>query len=114
MHISFLIHNAYGIGGTIRTTYNLANTLAEQHDIEIVSVFRHRDEPVFTPAPLIRVRHLVDLRQGNDERESPEMKRPARVFPRAESRFRQYSALTDRRHWHTPCWAARERRRPAR
>jgi hypothetical protein len=38
MQISFLIHNAYGIGGTIRTTYNLANTLAEQHDVEIVSV----------------------------------------------------------------------------
>src|SRR5690242_2419664 len=24
MHISFLLHNAYGIGGTIRTTYNTA------------------------------------------------------------------------------------------
>lgn len=97
MHISFLIHNAYGIGGTIRTTYNLANTLAEQHDIEIVSVFRHRDEPVFTPDPRVRVRHLVDLREGNDERRSPEMKRSARVFPRAEGRFQQYSTLTDRR-----------------
>ncbi|KQX69664.1 hypothetical protein [Angustibacter sp. Root456] len=24
------------------------------------------------------------------------------------------AALGDRRHWHTPCWAARERRRPGR
>ncbi|MER5223733.1 glycosyltransferase family 4 protein [Streptomyces flaveus] len=99
MHISFLIHNAYGIGGTIRTTYNLAGTLAEQHDVEIVSVFRHRDEPVFAPDPRVRLRHLVDLRKESPgyEGEDPENKRPARVFPHAEGRYDQYSALTDRR-----------------
>ncbi|MBC2878126.1 MULTISPECIES: glycosyltransferase family 4 protein [Streptomyces] len=99
MHISFLIHNAYGIGGTIRTTFNLAGTLAEHHDVEIVSVFRHRDEPVFAPSGSVRLRHLVDLRkdspgyEGND----PEYERPATVFPSTEGRYKQYSALTDRR-----------------
>ncbi|MDI3418989.1 glycosyltransferase family 4 protein [Streptomyces luteolus] len=99
MHISFLIHNAYGIGGTIRTTYNLANTLAEQHDVEVVSVFRHRDDPVFQVDPRVRVRHLVDIRKGTPgyEGDSPEYQRPAQVFPRAEGRFHQYNALTDRR-----------------
>ncbi|NBE53075.1 glycosyltransferase family 4 protein [Streptomyces boluensis] len=99
MHISFLIHNAYGIGGTIRTTYNLANTLAEQHDVEVVSVNRHRDDPVFEVDPRVRVRHLVDIRKGTAgyEGDSPEYHRPARVFPRAEGRFDQYNALTDRR-----------------
>lgn len=97
MHISFLIHNAYGIGGTIRTTYNLANSLAEQHDVEIVSVFRHRDQPVFTPDRRVRVRHLVDVRSGGADAREADMGRPARVFPRAEGRYEQYSALTDRR-----------------
>ncbi|MET7883902.1 glycosyltransferase family 4 protein [Streptomyces avermitilis] len=97
MHISFLIHNAYGIGGTIRTTYNLANTLAEQHDVEIVSVFRHREQPVFAPDPRVRVRHLVDLRAGAADAGHPDLGRPARVFPRAEGRYQQYSALSDRR-----------------
>ncbi|OAH16538.1 glycosyltransferase family 4 protein [Streptomyces jeddahensis] len=99
MHISFLIHNAYGIGGTIRTTYNLAGALAQQHDVEIVSVFRHRDEPVFTPAEGVRVRHLVDLREDTPgyEGDDPEHARRARTFPRAEGRYEQYSALTDRR-----------------
>ncbi|RLU92048.1 glycosyl transferase [Streptomyces griseocarneus] len=99
MHISFLIHNAYGIGGTIRTTYNLAGTLAEHHDVEIVSVFRHREEPVFAPSPKVRLRHLVDLRKGTPgyEGDDPEYERPATVFPSAEGRYKQYSALTDRR-----------------
>ncbi|MFJ6572843.1 glycosyltransferase family 4 protein [Streptomyces sp. NPDC091292] len=99
MHISFLIHNAYGIGGTIRTTYNLAGTLAEQHDVEIVSVFRHRDTPVFEPARGVRLRHLVDLRQDTPgyEGDDPRMQAPASAFPHAEGRYRQYSALTDER-----------------
>ncbi|MET8024283.1 glycosyltransferase family 4 protein [Streptomyces avermitilis] len=97
MHISFLIHNAYGIGGTIRTTYNLANTLAEQHDVEIVSVFRHREQPVFAPDPRVRVRHLVDLREGAPDTGHPDLGRRARVFPRAEGRYEQYSVLSDRR-----------------
>ncbi|MDW8806785.1 glycosyltransferase family 4 protein [Streptomyces scabiei] len=97
MHISFLIHNAYNIGGTIRTTYNLANTLAEQHDVEIVSVFRHRDRPVFDADPRIRLRGLVDIRKGGADQGHADLERPAKVFPRAEGRYGQYSALTDRR-----------------
>jgi glycosyltransferase involved in cell wall biosynthesis len=94
MNISFLIHNGYGIGGTIRTTFNLAQTLAEHHDVEIVSVFRHRERPVFDLDPRVRVRHLVDLREEGDD---PRMRRPAKVFPASESRHRQYSELTDER-----------------
>ncbi|MDX3231570.1 glycosyltransferase family 4 protein [Streptomyces sp. ME19-01-6] len=99
MHISFLIHNAYGIGGTIRTTYNLARTLGEQHDVEIVSVFRHRDVPIFDPGPNVRLSHLVDIRKKSPTYEGadPDHARPARVFPRSEGRYKQYSRLTDRR-----------------
>ncbi|MGW6061859.1 glycosyltransferase [Streptomyces sp. NPDC055189] len=99
MHISFLIHNSFGFGGTIRTTINLANALAEQHDVEIVSVYRHRDAPVFPLHPLIRLRHLVDLRKGTQgyEGDLPEARRPAAVFPRHETQYPHYSRLTDQR-----------------
>lgn len=99
MHISFLIHNAYGIGGTIRTTFNLARTLAERHDVEIVSVLRHRDDPVFDLGPGVALRHLVDLRESSPDHDGadPAHARPAKVFPAAEGRFGQYSELTDRR-----------------
>lgn len=94
MKISFLINNGYGVGGTIRTTFNLAQTLAEHHDVEIVSVFRHRDTPVFDLDPRVAVRHLIDVRE---ERDDPRFQRPAKVFPATESRYAQYNELTDQR-----------------
>ncbi|MFC9247965.1 glycosyltransferase family 4 protein [Streptomyces sp. NPDC057136] len=99
MHISFLLHNAYGIGGTIRTTFNLAGQLAEHHDIEIVSVFRHRDAPALGAPAGVRLRHLVDLRKKSPsyDGDAPEHARPATVFPRGDSRHKQYSRLTDAR-----------------
>lgn len=99
MHISFLIHNSFGFGGTIRTTINLANALVEQHEVEIVSVYRHRDSPVFPVHPRIVLRHLVDLRKGTPgyEGDLPEARRPAAVFPRSETQYPYYSALTDQR-----------------
>ncbi|WP_033308881.1 glycosyltransferase family 4 protein [Streptomyces iakyrus] len=94
MKISFLIHNAYGIGGTITTTFNLAGALAERHDVEIVSALRHREDPNLVPDPRVRLRALVDLRKEADH---PLHQRPAKVFPAAEYRHHQYSELTDQR-----------------
>ncbi|MDQ3889805.1 MAG: glycosyltransferase family 4 protein [Actinomycetota bacterium] len=60
MTVRFLIANAYGVGGTIRATYNLAGELAKRHEVEIVSVQKHRDVPAFPVPPRVRVRALVD------------------------------------------------------
>ncbi|MEU7187541.1 glycosyltransferase family 4 protein [Streptomyces sp. NPDC045470] len=102
MHIVFLLHNAYGIGGTIRATYNLASVLAEQHDVEIVSVFRHRDVPVMGVPAKVGLTPLVDLRAASAdfEGDDPRHAEPARIFPRADGRHRQYSRLTDSRIGH--------------
>ncbi|MGW7499762.1 glycosyltransferase family 4 protein [Streptomyces luteogriseus] len=94
MKISFLIHNAYGIGGTITTTFNLAGALAERHDVEVVSALRHREHPNLVLDPRVRLRALVDLRKEADH---PLHRRPAKVFPPAEYRHHQYSELTDQR-----------------
>ncbi|WP_455362572.1 glycosyltransferase family 4 protein [Streptomyces sp. SYSU K21746] len=97
MHISFLLHNAYGIGGTIRTTFNLAEALAEHHDIEIVSVFRHREQPMMGAPAGVTMRHLVDLRKDSAEfaGEHPDRAVPAKVFASGDGRHKQYSRLTD-------------------
>ncbi|MER8044161.1 glycosyltransferase [Streptomyces sp. NPDC094032] len=99
MRISFLLHNGYHIGGTIRTTFTLAAELAERHEVEIVSVFRHRDEPILGVPAGVTLRHLVDLRKNSPGYDGghPDFRRPARVFPRGDGRWKQYSALTDAR-----------------
>ncbi|GFH34121.1 glycosyltransferase family 4 protein [Streptomyces pacificus] len=99
MKVSFLIHTIYGIGGTIRTTLNLAEELASRHEVEIVSVFRHRDEPLFAIDPRITVVPLVDTRPSSpgDETRHPLALEPAECVPAHEARFKEYSRLTDRR-----------------
>ncbi|MDQ0993567.1 glycosyltransferase family 4 protein [Streptomyces sp. V3I7] len=97
MKITFLIHHVYGIGGTIRTTLNLATALADRHDVTIVSMLRRRTQPRFTIDPRVRVVPLVDLREGSADTADPLLHQPAEVFPAAEKRYQQYSRLTDQR-----------------
>ncbi|MGK5545650.1 glycosyltransferase family 4 protein [Streptomyces sp. URMC 127] len=99
MRISFLLHNAYTIGGTIRSTFNLAAALAVHHDVEIASVLRYRKTPAMGAPPGVRLTHLVDLHRASPhyDGDDPRHAQPARVFPRADGRHRQYSRLTDER-----------------
>ncbi|MFB9511074.1 glycosyltransferase family 4 protein [Streptomyces aurantiacus] len=95
--VVFLLHNAYAIGGTVRTTLNLASALAERHDVEIVSMRRHRDEPRFTIDPRITVVPLVDERDGSEDLAHPDYALPATDFPTSDRRYGQYTRLTDLR-----------------
>ncbi|NGN66374.1 glycosyltransferase family 4 protein, partial [Streptomyces sp. A7024] len=99
MKICFLINNGYGIGGTIRSTFNLAQALATQHEVEIVSVFRHRDAPAFALGGGVRLVPLVDLREDSPEYagDEPEHQRRSAVFPAEDWLSPRYSRLTDRR-----------------
>ena len=60
--VSLLLEHAFGMGGTIRTTLNLAAYLAERHDVELVSVYRRRDAPQIAFPAGVEVRTLDDRR----------------------------------------------------
>lgn len=62
MKIVFLLDNAYGIGGTIRSTVNLSGALVDRHEVEVVSLRRSRQEPALTFDPRVRLTSLIDLR----------------------------------------------------
>jgi glycosyltransferase involved in cell wall biosynthesis len=64
--VSILLEHAWGMGGTIRTSFNLAAHLAARGDVEIVSMRRLRDEPVLPFPPGVTVRALDDrtVRRG--------------------------------------------------
>ena len=60
MRLTFLITNAYGGGDATRTALTMAAALSARHEVEVVSVLRHRDEPMVAIDPRIRLRALVD------------------------------------------------------
>ncbi|MFE9063630.1 glycosyltransferase family 4 protein [Streptomyces violaceusniger] len=97
MKIAFLLHNAYGIGGTIRTTMNLATALADRHEVEIVSMMRHRETPRFALDPRVRLVPLVDSRPESADAKDPLFFETSRDFPAAEKRHHQYNRLIDTR-----------------
>ncbi len=101
MKIEFLIHNAYGIGGTIRSTVNLAAALADRHDVRITSVNRPADAPELTIDPRVPVTPLVDLREGadTDEYADPLNQKPSALFrdERIDNGRMAATALTDQR-----------------
>ncbi|MGW7689917.1 glycosyltransferase family 4 protein [Streptomyces asiaticus] len=97
MKIAFLLHNAYGIGGTIRTTMNLATALADRHEVEIVSMMRHRETPRFALDPRVRLVPLVDTRPDSADAKDPLFFEASRDFPAAEKRIKQYNRLMDTR-----------------
>ncbi|WP_150250459.1 glycosyltransferase family 4 protein [Nocardiopsis deserti] len=108
MKIAYLINDMYGIGGTVRTVANQAAALSVRHEVEIVSVFRHRAEPVLPVPAQVSLRPLVDVRgyddadgKGTDGRPLYEGSEragvPPLLFPPEDARGPTHSRLTDDR-----------------
>ena len=68
--ITFIAHNIFGVGGTVRTVLNLAEALSENHDVTIVSVYQRVDVPSFLIGPKIRIISIVDGRVGSSDRQA--------------------------------------------
>ncbi len=69
MKIHFLVFDIFGMGGTGRTVLNVANYLAQnQYDIEIISVFRHRNKGFFEIDPRIKITVLHDIVERDKNR----------------------------------------------
>jgi glycosyltransferase involved in cell wall biosynthesis len=62
--VTILLQHAWGMGGTIRATLNVAGHLARDYDVEILSVLRRRDEPFFAFPPGVTVTAIDDHRPG--------------------------------------------------
>jgi glycosyltransferase involved in cell wall biosynthesis len=103
--IRYLLHNAYGGGGTIRSVVNQANALCDEHDVEIASVYRTGDETVFAIDPRVRLVPLTELRESGSRRtdrpgQRSRLANKARRFRnplphRHDSRYRNWDPLVD-------------------
>lgn len=100
MKISILIMNAYGMGGTIRATFNLADELSRRHEVEVVSVFRHRDTPFLPLSDRVTLSSLVDLRPETRKwwrfGVASRLKKPSTLMHPEERAYDNFSAESDR------------------
>jgi glycosyltransferase involved in cell wall biosynthesis len=60
--VCILLMHAWGMGGTIRTTLNVAGHLAGRHEVEVLSIVRRRDTPFFPFPPGVTVTAIDDQR----------------------------------------------------
>ncbi|MEU3327560.1 glycosyltransferase [Streptomyces albus] len=89
MKIVFLLDNAYGIGGTIRSTVNLSRALAARHRVEVVSLRRSREETSLVFDPRVRLSSLIDLRRTSPDYDgdNPDYHRPSERFTEGRDHF---------------------------
>jgi glycosyltransferase involved in cell wall biosynthesis len=62
--IFIYLASAWGMGGTIRTVHNMAGHLSKTHDVELLSIYRRREEPFFRFPNGVAVTALDDERPG--------------------------------------------------
>src|SRR5918999_2219757 len=91
--------NAFGVGGTIRTTLTTAGELAKRHDVEVASLVRRQDEPSLPVPPGVRLITLTDLRDSTLERANALRRRladtPTRLMTNADFRHPVFNLLSD-------------------
>ena len=119
--IRYVVLNAYALGGTTRTVVNQANALCADHDVEIASVFRHRETPGFRIDPRVRLVPLTDfLSDGTRRTEGrPRLLIKTRRFcspmpHRYDRRFRRWDPVVDLRLIRLPGRGVRTRTPPTR
>ena len=62
--VHILLMHAWGLGGTIRTTFNVAGHLAGTREVEILSVVKRRERPFFPFPAGVTVTPLTEGRGG--------------------------------------------------
>ncbi|MEO3791819.1 glycosyltransferase family 4 protein [Nonomuraea sp. B10E15] len=94
--VRILLLHANGMGGTIRTVFNLASHLAKEHDVEIVSILKESEHPFFPIDPRVRFRYLDDrLKPGANPLRAMLSKLPSKLIPKGETAYHRFSLWTD-------------------
>ncbi|GAA1281339.1 hypothetical protein Psi02_37070 [Planotetraspora silvatica] len=93
--VRILLFHAFGMGGTIRTVFNLAGHLAQERDVEVISVVRTRDRPFFDVPQGVKVTTLDDRTRQKTGAARWLARLPSVLVPTTEPVYRSCSLWTD-------------------
>jgi glycosyltransferase involved in cell wall biosynthesis len=94
--VTILLMSAWGMGGTIRAAHNLAGHLAARgNDVELLSVFRVRDEPFFGSFPQGVSASALDDRRGAASLAARLLRRLPSVLIHPSEKSRHWSLWVD-------------------
>lgn len=94
VRVRYVLFNAYGVGGTVRSVLNQANALCDTYEVEVASLYRSRTAPAFPLDPRVR---LVPLTDGPGRRPPLTRRLPNPLPHRRDYRFDRWDPAADLR-----------------
>ena len=97
--IRFVVYNAYGIGGTVKTIFNFANYFygTGKYDVEVISIKRTKDKPTLPINPGVKLTVVYDARKNikYTEEEYRLLNEPSELIDPEEDLYVMFSKYVD-------------------
>lgn len=100
-NIYFMVYNAFGIGGTVKTIFNFADYFQKtgKYDVKILSIKKTRATPTLQINPQIKIIALQDARRGaeysDEDREL--LEQPSELIYHEEELYSMFNGYTDKK-----------------
>lgn len=100
-NIRFMVYNAYGIGGTVKTIFNFADYFQKtgKYNVEIISIKRTKETPTLYLNPKVKITVIQDARRGAKfaEQDRALLGLPSELIDKEEDLYAMFNAYTDKR-----------------
>lgn len=100
-NIRFLVYNAFGIGGTVKTIFNFADYFQKtgKYDVEIISIRKTSETPTLYLNPKVKITVIQDARRGAvySEEDRILLSQPSQLINKEEDLYLMFNAYTDKK-----------------
>lgn len=98
-NIRFLVYNAFGIGGTVKTIFNFADYFQKtgKYEVEIISIRKTSEKPTLYVNPKVKITVVQDARRGAvySEEDRELLSQPSELINKEEDLYMMFNAYTD-------------------
>lgn len=99
--LRFMVYNAFGIGGTVKTIFNFADYFQKtgKYDVEIVSIKKTREKPTLYLNPKVKITVMQDARRGAKYSDEDKylLSQPSELIYPEEDLYEMFNAYTDKK-----------------